>query len=241
MATRSSAVRYATSLLVTSACVVVFAPSAAAIPISITATAADRGADPSPRDGSFLSVFGNSDVVNMLTPPLGDLFPGEERGAVEFPLASIASGSMVLGATLLLSPTSTNVGLDASQVGHIHGYAGDGTVQPGDLVQMNLVGTIPGPTPNGQIAVPIDAMFIQSLVNGAAPFAGFMFKGDDVNFTVFGFLGTSSGIPVADRPTLVIEVQDSPVIPEPSTMLLVGSGLVALRLRSVARRRNKGH
>jgi hypothetical protein len=209
---------------------------AAAIPISITATASDRGSDVFPRDGVFDSVFSFTSAVNMQTPPLGNLGT-EERGAVEFPLGSIPSGSVVLGATLLLTPTSTNIGLGAGEAGEVHGYSGDGAIQVGDLEQINLVGTI-GPTDDGQISVPIDVTFVQSLIDGAAPFAGFMFKGaDGPSPVVFGFLGTFSGIPVGERPTLVVDVQEPPVIPEPTTMLLLGSGLIAVRLRAILRGR----
>ena len=217
-------------------CAGVFAVPAAAIPISITATASDRGSDPFPRNGVFDSIFGNADVVQILTPPLGDL-SGEERGAVEVPLASIPGGSVVLGATLLVSPTFTDIGLGAGEVGEIHGYSGDGAIQVGDLQQINLVGTIAGPTPNGQISIPIDVTFVQSLIDGAVPFAGFMFKGvDGLTPVVFGFEGVSCTAP-EKCPTLVVDVQGTPAIPEPTTVLLFGSGLVAIRLRSIVRGR----
>jgi hypothetical protein len=73
------------------------------------------------------------------------------------------------------------------------------------------------------------------VIDSASPFAGLMVKGaDGPVFVTFNFAGRFSGIPVADRPTLIVNYhagEDGPPIPERGTLRLLGAWLAALALR----------
>ncbi len=212
--------------------------------ITLTGVVSDRGIDGFPRDGVFDGVFGNPSVTQITTPPLGD--PGsEERTAVEFAIAGFTPGTTVIDSVmLLLSPQGggTNLGLGPGESGEVHGYAGDGAIQTTDMDVSNLIGTI-GPTADGQVAVALSAAWFQGLVDASDAYAGLMFKGADGPAAVlFNFAGTFGGIPLADRPTLVVDYHDAgtpPPIPEPGTLGLVavGGALMAIRRRRRAGRR----
>lgn len=218
------------------------ADGASAATITLTALVSDRGIDLFPRDGTFDSVFGDPSVVQILTPPLGDL-GSEERTAIEFSLAALLPGITINSASLQLSPqgAAANLGLSAGEAGEVHGYAGNGAIAVGDLGVANLVGSVAGPTPDGPVAIPIAPVFLQSLLDASSPWAGFMFKGTDGLLAVtYSFSGTFSGIPEGQRPQLTIDYTAPAVVPEPASMLLVSTGLAGLLLRRRHTMRRQG-
>lgn len=209
------------------------ARDAGAAPVLITATVSDRGADAFPWDGALASVFGNPSVVQITTPPTNTLGT-EERTAVEFPLGAIPAGSIIDSVSLVLSPVgqSLNIGLGAGEASEIHGYAGDGIIQVADLNDSLLVGSLVGPVANGSVTVLLSTIWLQSLVDSSTPFAGLMFKGIPGPIAVtYAFDAAFGGVPLAERPTLIVEHHGSEVIPEPSTVILCVSGLALAALR----------
>jgi hypothetical protein len=229
--------RYPALLFAAVASVVAAATPAEAASIQLTAVISDRGIDTFPRDGVFNSVFGNDTVTQVLTPPVGDL-GSEERTAVEFDLSSLA-GSTITSVMLRLNPqgSNLNLGLSAGEVGEVHGYAGDGTITVADMMAFGQVGTITGPTANGTVTVTLSVAWLQTLINASSSHAGLMFKGvDGPTLVTFNFAGAGATIPVASRPTLLIETADSQAVPEPGTLWLIGGGIAAA---TIARRRRR--
>jgi hypothetical protein len=210
------------------------ARSAGATTINITATVSDRGLDVFPWDGMGANVFGNPSVVQITTPPANMQFASEERTAVEFPLGAIPVGSTIDSLILRLSPVGQNLtlGLGAGEVSEVHGYAGDGQIQVADLMDSTAVATIVGPTPNGAVMVFLLVNWLQNLVDADAAFAGLMFKGVPGPVpVVYNFDSAFSGIPIAERPTLIVDYHEGSAIPEPGTLVLIGTGLALLRRR----------
>ncbi len=231
----SKATVCAATLVVLFACGV---RDAAADMIAITASISDRGADAFPWDGIMASVFGNPSVVQITTPTIVTLVGTEERTAVEFSLGAIPAGSTIDAVTLQLSPVGmgVNIGLVAGASSEIHGYAGDGAIQVADLNDSLLVGSLAGPVANGTVLVVLSTSWLQSLVDSSAPFGGLMFKGVPGAVAVtYNFDSAFGGVPVAERPTLNVEYHGGAVVPEPSTVVLLTTGL-ALAARRRGRR-----
>jgi hypothetical protein len=207
---------------------------AGAATILVTATVSDRGFDDFPWDGLSAGVFGNPGVIQITTPPVNTLIGTEERSAVEFPLATIPTGSVIDSVILQLTPTFQNIGLGAGSVGAVHGYPGDGVIQVADLNDSTLVASLVGPTPDGPLMFALPASWLQSLVDAASPFAGLMFKGiPGPTAVTYDFQSAFSGVPVAERPTLAVEYHagEVPVVPEPGTIIMLGSGLALAAVR----------
>jgi hypothetical protein len=220
-----------TLVLAAAAAVLAGVTPAAAASIQLAAVISDRGSDLLPRDGVFDSVFGNPTVVQITTPPSGDL-GSEERTAVEFDLSAIAAGSTITSVMLRLDPQggSLNLGLSAGEVGEVHGYAGDGVITVNDMIAFGQVGTIAGPTPNGAVTIGLSVAWLQALLDASSSHAGLMFKGvDGPTAVTFNFAAAGGAIPVASRPTLLIETVDA--VPEPATLWLIGAALTAAVLR----------
>jgi hypothetical protein len=208
--------------------------NARAATIMIAATVSDRGLDAFPWDGVGATVFGNPSVVQITTPPIGTLLGSEERTGVEFPLAAIPIGCIIDSVSLSLSPVGQvlNIGLGAGEASEVHGYAGDGVIQVADLMDSIVVGSIVGPTANGSVIVVLSPNWLQTLVGSATPFAGLMFRGVPGAIVVaYNFDSAFGGVPLAERPTLIIEHHGSQVIPEPPTVILslTGFALAAFR------------
>ena len=205
--------------------------------IPITATVSDRGLDIFPWDGLNASVFGIS-VVQITTPPVGSLQASEERTGVEFQLGTIPTGSIIDSVSLSLSPLGQglNIGLGAGEASEVHGYAGDGVIQVEDLMDSIAVGSIVGPTANGTLMVALSTNWLQTLVDSGTPFAGLMFKGVPGAIAVtYNFDSAFGGVPLAERPTLIVEHHANGVVPEPSTVILFTTGLVLAACRRIRR------
>jgi hypothetical protein len=212
---------------------------ACATTITITASVSDRGIDVFPWDGVDAGVFNNPSVVQITTPPIDAMFASEERTGVEFPLATIPIAGVINAVTLRLDPqgSGNNIGLAAGGIGEINGYAGDGAIQVADLMDSLLVGSIVGPTPNGALLIPLSSNWLQTLVDGGSPYAGLMFKGvpGPAGIT-YNFDAAFALVPVGERPTLIVDVEDSAVVPEPGTLVLSGTALTLAALRRRRRR-----
>jgi hypothetical protein len=197
---------------------------ASAATIAITATASDRGFDTAPPRDVYEGVYGNPSVTLVDEDPIGAMFFHNERTAVEFPLAGIPAGSVISSVSLRLSDIFN--GFSGGQI-EVHGYVGDGAIQVADLMVSNLVGSFVLPVPD-PVAIALSAGWLQTLVDASDPFAGLMFKGTpSATQVVFSFAGTFSGIPVASRPTLIVELQEQ-VIPEPGTITLLATGVALI-------------
>jgi hypothetical protein len=210
--------------------------------ITFTAATSDRGSDPQ-NDGVFDGVFGNPSVTQVFAPPQGAIGQAE-RTAIEFDLGAFLGGTIIDSVTLQLSPQGNpndpngNLGVDASETGRIHGYVGNGVIEVADMNVSNLVGSIPGPTANGPVLVSLLPSWLQGVVDSSpSSFAGLMFAVDPLPMVSasYNFAGTFSGIPFVQRPKLNVEFHTGeappPVIPEPGTLLLFGSGLAVAAVR----------
>jgi hypothetical protein len=203
---------------------------AGAANLTITATTSDRGIDVFQRDGVIDSLFGNDNALTVSAPPT-DLLPEvggvEERAGTEFALIFLPSDITITSATLSLTLVSA---LPPGDAAIVNGFAGNGAIEIADLNVVNMVGSFAGPL-DGTFAINIDPTFLQSLVDSASDFAGFAVwgapsVGDSIAFTV---LGTSANVPLGERPTLHIEYEASSTVPEPTSILLLASGIVMLR------------
>lgn len=170
-------------------------------------------------------------TVTYVTGPL----PGtgfEERFALEFALGALPLGATIVSATLTLHmPVLPAMVMQSSE---IHGYAGDGVVQGADLSSTNYLTLF---HPNAlTMHIPIDVGFVQDLIDAGEDFAGLALRNVTMPNGVFT-VWTVNG-PAATAPTLTLEYDESPIVAEPSTLLLLGSALVAggrwARRRSLA-------
>lgn len=81
-------------------------------------------------------------------------------------------------------------------------------------------------------SVALSSNWLQTLVDSTTPFAGLMFKGVPGAIVVaYNFDSAFGGVPLAERPTLIVEHHASEVIPEPPTVILfiIGFALAAFR------------
>jgi hypothetical protein len=164
----------------------------------------------------------NDDGLATVTYSPGPM-PGlgfEERFALEFALGALPAGATIVSSTLTLQLPVLPGGMQSAEV---HGYAGDGTIQGADLSNTNFLTVF---QPNLlTIDIPIEAGFLQGLLSVGESFAGFAIRNVTVPGGVFT-VWTVDG-PAATAPTLAIEYVDGSTVPEPATLILVGTALAA--------------
>jgi hypothetical protein len=177
-----------------------------------------------------LQINGGQDTVTFNPGPM----PGmgfEERFALEFALGALPAGATIVSSTLTLHlPVLPGGGMQTAEV---HGYAGDGTIQGADLSTTNFL-TVFHPDALS-IVIPIDAAFLQGLLSAGEGFGGFAIRNVTVPGGVFT-VWTVDG-PAATEPTLAIEYLENSAVPEPATLLMVGTALAAGGLRMGRRQR----
>ena len=145
---------------------------------------------------------------------VGDLI--EARSALEFNISSVPSGFTIQSATLYLyaSLSDANIG--------VYGYIGNGTIELGDFTDILPMTTAFDPGPVNVIDV---TGFVSGLFPSGTNFVGFQLK--ELNPPDYNdFFSSEAGIESL-RPRLEI-VYAPASVPEPSTMLLLGSGLIGL-------------
>ncbi len=202
-----------------------FPTRAAAISIPIFPTDDDRGID-ALLDGNFLCCqldMGQATVT---------LTTFEERAALEFALAGVPIDAIITSATLTLffpvAPAVVNTA-------EVHGYAGDGVIAAADLTLENpltefQVGAA------ASVVIPIDASFIQDLLIAGEAYAGFSLRNVTVPSGVFTFWTVDSGFEQFN-PVLELDVDETRVVPEPGSIVLVTTALAA----ACAGRRRRAH
>lgn len=114
----------------------------------------------------------------------------DKRGALEFPLISVPSGSTITAATLELNVSSTESGVIP-----VTGYAGDGVADVGDVaVTGNQLGASGLITQAGIHLINLEADFITGLI-GTSTHLGLLLMGDAGGAEVaFGSLGIEPAV-----------------------------------------------
>jgi len=158
--------------------------------------------------------YGLNTTSTDLYVSVGDLI--EARSALEFNISSVPSGFTIQSATLYLyaSLSDANIG--------VYGYIGNGTIELGDFTDILPMTTAFDPGPVNVIDV---TGFVSGLFPSGTNFVGFQLK--ELNPPDYNdFFSSEAGIESL-RPRLEI-VYAPASVPEPSTMLLLGSGLIGL-------------
>jgi hypothetical protein len=178
-------------------------------------------------DDFHLQFIGDLGGLDTVTLNLSE----EERFAMEFALGALPGGAVILSSVLTLHlPVAP---LPAMNSAEVHGYAGDGTVQGDDLFAENFLASFHPVVPSFDIS--IGSSFLQELLLAGEGFAGLALRNVTIpqgTFTLWNVDG-----PAATRPTLTIEYE---VVPEPSTLVLVGCTLAVCGRRLRAARKDRG-
>lgn len=152
-----------------------------------------------------------------------------EVAALEFLLPDLGPGSVVESATLTL----TALGAFGGPVVQVHGYAGDGVIDLGDLDASNLLAATGPIAGAGAVALDVTA-FVRSLAQGGMPYAGFVLRTatPDSSVTFYAVEEADVGL----RPVLDVRIT---AVPEPGGLTLLGLGGVAVAAAARARRRSR--
>lgn len=196
----------------------VVAPAARSATLDSVAVVAGTAVD-AEYDGLFESLnddYAAGDFASTAAGRVFGSFESERRSIVEFAIGSIPSGSSVTSALLLMRfvSASTERGVFA-----VYGREGDGLLSVADATATSsLVGAQPG---SFNLSVDVSP-FVQGLVDGGTPYAGFTIlewvDGVNTNFAVGpGFA------PGSLPPTLHVEYA-----PEPGVASLHAAALAAL-------------
>jgi hypothetical protein len=179
--------------------------------IDLNFVAAATGTDNGPQDGVFdafvlsLGAVNNNGFTSL-------------RTALEFDISAVPAGSVINGATLTML-----VGfVEGTRQVALHGYVGDGTISLGDLSLNGIVGNAALSPPGSQTLLFDSTAFINSLVAGGEPFAGFNIREDPANLSNFGVLYFLDA-----APRLSVDFV-ARAVPEPSVIWLLGVALFTL-------------
>ena len=156
--------------------------------------------------------YGLNTTSTDLYVSVGDLI--EARSALEFNISSVPSGFTIQSATLYLyaSLSDANIG--------VYGYIGNGTIELGDFTDILPMTTAFDPGPVNVIDV---TGFVSGLFPSGTNFVGFKLR--ELIPPDYNDFFSSEASDESLRPLLVIEYTP---VPEPGTMMLLGSGLVGL-------------
>jgi len=141
------------------------------------------------------------------------------RTALEFDISAVPAGSTINTVTLNMYVNW----VEETRSIALHGYGGDGVIKLDDFSRNGLVNSTILNPPGSQNVVFNVVGFINSLVTDGEVFAGFNVREDPANASNFLVLFFDM-----DAPRLSIDFTSSSAVPEPSTMLLLGSGLIGL-------------
>ena len=225
--------RISLTLLVLCPALFLTQPDASASTITVL-PAADGSGEDDPVDGVFdsFNTTSNNRPVNRSTTGVAQ---GVHRSTFEFELPPIPSGEVISTVTFQFEGFIQfgDLGPHTTQ---IHGYAGDGSISSSDFTESNLLGSL-----SISVAVANDAFletidvtsFVQGLYAATETHAGLLVQLQDEGLPQHGLdlIGTQwpgGGEPPDETrfPRLIIET-----VPEPSTLLLLATGVAALAVR----------
>ncbi len=201
---------------------------------------ADGSGEDDPVDGVFdsFNTTSNNRPVNRSATGVAQ---GVHRTAVEFELPTIPGGEVISSVTFQFEGF-VQFGDLGPHTTLIHGYAGDGSISLSDFTESNLLGSlsIGVAVVNDPFLETLDVTsFVQGLYTATETHAGLLVQLQDESLPQHGLdlIGTQwpgGGQPPDSTrfPRLIIET-----VPEPSTALLLASGLGALAVRG--RRRSR--